>query len=380
MPQEFAVPSDTQQRLDKLALYLAADPDNLALLAEAIDVALTAGALPAASRYLARALALAPHDPFIVARQGHLLLGEHCWEEAAELFAGLLSAKADAILAYNAAYARFQLGQYEQASMMLLPFADQCDPVAMILLLRALHRSHQLELAIDLISRQEARLGGDSGFLAAASLVHVDGGDMRLAQRLSERALAAGTRPLEAVVSGATFYLSEGDAGQARAMFDEAVAINPRDGRSWFGLGVASLLAGDFTRGAEQLTRALEFIPEHIGSWHALGWCQLFAGHIELAEAAFRQALALDRNFGDTHGALAVVAALKHEPQTAQASVDRALGLDPDGLAARYAQMILGGQTADPARFRAVALRLLAARQSPTGRSLKQMVQEHAAR
>lgn len=87
-------------------------------------------------------------------------------------------------------------------------------------------------------------------------------------------------------------------------------------------------------------------------------------GELAEAEQTFRKALALDRNFGESHGGLAVVSALQGKKSEAEEGVQRALRLDPEGLSARYAEMVLSGVVNDPVKFRKLALRRFANRSS----------------
>ncbi len=67
----------------------------------------------------------------------------------------------------------------------------------------------------------------------------------------------------------------------------------------------------------------------------------ILAGGVAGAELAFDRVLALDRNFGETHGGLAVIAALQGREVDARASIKRALRLDPQSMSTQYAQMLL---------------------------------------
>lgn len=64
-------------------------------------------------------------------------------------------------------------------------------------------------------------------------------------------------------------------------------------------------------------------------------------GDVGAAHAAFEKALAIDRNFGETHGGLAIVAALQGREADAHLGIKRALRLDPQALSPRYADMVL---------------------------------------
>jgi hypothetical protein len=56
----------------------------------------------------------------------------------------------------------------------------------------------------------------------------------------------------------------------------------------------------------------------------------------------------MDRNFAESHGALATIAALRGERQRAQELINVALKLDPQSMAARYAAAVLSGDTGKP--------------------------------
>jgi Tfp pilus assembly protein PilF len=103
-------------------------------------------------------------------------------------------------------------------------------------------------------------------------------------------------------------------------------------------------------------------MPQHIGSWHGLAWCQLMRGDVEAARASFEAALVLDRNFGETHGGLAVIAALQGRKQEASEAIERAQRLDRSGLSARYAQALLDGNAQDAQALKALATRMLKGR------------------
>jgi Flp pilus assembly protein TadD len=124
-------------------------------------------------------------------------------------------------------------------------------------------------------------------------------------------------------------------------------------------------LNGDMASAKVHLERAVTNLPAHIGTLHALGWCQLMRRELAQAEQTFRKALALDRNFGESHGGLAVASALQGKKSEAEEGVQRALRLDPESLSARYAEMVLSGIVNDPEKFRKLALRLVSRRSGP---------------
>ncbi len=374
---------DALQQLARSEGYLAADPDNNELLARVIDLSLEAGDSERAERHVRAALQRYPDDTFFLARLGTVHLARRQWDEAATVLAPLNARHPDVNLAYNLAYAYLWLGRHADAYAALSPYAEapQLTPAMGTLLVRVLHHLGQLDQAIALAQTWQARGMADTALLAAASLVCFDNERLEQAEQWSAAALAADSAraPLEALITAGSLALARTDSAAAVARFEQALARNPAEGRSWSGLGTASLLRQDLASAGEQLEQAVRYMPGHIGSWHLLGWSRLLAGQIDAAARAFDTALNLDRNFGESHGGMAVVQARQGLRAEAEASIERALRLDPDSLSARYAQMILAGETDDPVRFKALARRLLSSRQGAFGQNLGQLLQRYEA-
>ncbi len=83
--------------------------------------------------------------------------------------------------------------------------------------------------------------------------------------------------------------------------------------------------------------RALEFIPQNVGTWVALGWTHFVRADFVQAEQTFRQALAVDRNFAESHGGLATVLVHLGRLEEGRAEVELARGLDPESFGWVYA-------------------------------------------
>jgi len=377
MQPDAATQQDLNARLTRVEGYLKSDPSNIELLGMAIDLSLAVGDVGRAAAHAGAARARHPSNPFVEYRYGHTLIAQGKWQEAAPLFAALLAAHPHVNVAYSLADCQLRAGEYADALQTLAPFRDDpaLPPEAVTLMLRALHHLGDFEGATALADAQGARMNNDTDFLSAASLLHLDNGQVEQAAALAERVLAGGQRPVEALVTSGTVALARTDTDLAIERFNEVLAKNPSEGRSWSGLGTASLLRQDLANARTQLEHAVRLMPTHIGSWHALGWCQLFDKDLAGAEQSFSTALALDRNFGESHGAMAVVAAYKGERDAAKEAVERALRLDPTCLAARYAQMVMNGQTEDPERFKAIAYRFLAGHKTVSGEAVTDVVE-----
>ncbi len=376
MPSTVRVHADPLTELDRVESHLARDPSNPHLRAEAVDLCLSIGQLGAARRHADAAVAHAPDDVFAAGRQGLVMMAEGRSAEAAVLFEKLLAQHADANLAFNLAFVYFRQARFLDARRVLEPFmaGEDIAPAAVTLFARTLHHLGQVAQGVELVRRHGSFCGSDAEFLGAASLLYLDNGQLDEAQRCSEAALASegGTAriPVEALVVAGSVALGRDKPAEATAHFTRALAANDSDGRVWSGLGLASMLASDLGLARDQLTRAAQHMPGHIGTLHALGWCLIMRNELPGARETFVRALALDRNFGESHGGMAVVAALQGRQAEAQDAADRAMGLDPKGLAAQYAQMSLSGAAHDANEFRQFALRALARRTGAFGVNL----------
>jgi tetratricopeptide (TPR) repeat protein len=368
------------QQLARMEGYLAQDTENSLLIADIIELCLQSGQFDAARRHVTAARALFPDDAFFQQREGHVLIAEGEFALALEIFECLYRLKGDAVLGHDLAYAQFCLGQYAQAQMTLQAHLSQPDvsAVNVALMLRCQHHLGQLSDALELASIHEKRCADDRDFLSAVSLLYLDDGQLERAQQASAAAIggdvSGGGVPLEAMVVGATLALAQGNLGTADRYYQAALKRKPDDGRSWSGIGLASLLRHDLESAAKQLEQALVYLPQHIGTRHLLGWCKIMAHDLVAADAIFRAALALDRTFGETHGGLAVVAALCGKRVEAEEGIRRALGLNPDGLAARYAQMLLSGGATDPEMLKRDTQALLKQRAGLFGGSMADML------
>src|SRR5262249_31376313 len=139
-------------------------------------------------------------------------------------------------------------------------------------------------------------------------------------------------------------FLALGDEDEERAqeLLGRALELHPTSGRAWSGKGLAAMFGGDFAAAEAALVQAGGHLPPHLGTRHALGWCRILRRDLDGAEASFRKAYELDRTFGETHGALAVIEILRGAGNRAQRRADTALRLDPQSLSGQLAKVLLG--------------------------------------
>jgi predicted Zn-dependent protease len=376
MPRYDSLQDAARIQLQRTQAYLQADPDNPSLLSAAIDQALAAGLPETAASLIDASLQRDPANALMRARMGDVLLAQRRWSEAAAWFDELLSEDPDAALAFGAAYARLSLGRHRDALALLLPYADQAGLHQRVatLLVRLLHGSGDASRALEVALRHLDTAAGDTALIALASLAAFDSNQLAQARSLADAALTGPERPAEALVTAASLALGQMDVDAAERLINEVLRERPEEGRAWSALGVAALMRRDFPTARANLETALRYIPDHIGTRLCLGWSRLFSDDRAGAAEEFAAALALDRNVGESHGAMAVALALAGRHEESKHSVDRALGLDPSSLSARYAEMVLNGQTEDPQRFLRLAQRLLRSRENDFGQRLSDLV------
>ncbi len=364
-------------RLERLLGFLAADPANERLRTDVFETALAAGAFDEAQRQAVWALTRNPVDFAWRHRLVLLDMARGEWDEARALLQGLKNeGQAGPAIECNLAYVDFAQGRLAEAESRLHALAgDELaqSPQGLAVLLSCQHRRGAPEEAVATFAPFAPRVESASAF-GAASLAAVDAEDLAVAAAWADQALARDRRQPEALVAKATLRLAEKDAQAALELLAIVLARKPDDGRALSTAALAELLAGRVAQARALFERSVVTMPRHVGTWLGFGWCDVFLNDLAGAHTAFETALALDPTFGESHGALAVVAALDGRRAEAETAIRRARGLDPRGLSAQYAQGVLDGERDDPQRFIASAQAALRRHSTPDGRTLDQVV------
>jgi Tfp pilus assembly protein PilF len=107
------------------------------------------------------------------------------------------------------------------------------------------------------------------------------------------------------------------------------------------GSGLGQLARGDAAAAAARLDGAAQRFGDHLGSWVAAGWAYYIAGDLATSRNRFETALALDDNFAETHGALAVLDLVEGQKDSARRRTEVALRLDRNCFAAALARSMI---------------------------------------
>lgn len=373
-----------REQLERLEGFMREDPANLKLLEDGFRAALRCGDWDRARIHLVQAQSLRPDDAYWPLREADFWLAQRRYKEARTVLERL-EARAQpgselaAVVIENLAFIDFSLCDDAACLAKLGPLMtphSASAPGSMSgslqqLWLRSLHRhgasARSCQWATD------AELAGNLSPEGAgvASLAAIDHQDFAAAQRWLRLASASQTAPsMEVMATQATLALASHSAKDAQQFADQALGINPKDGRAWSIRGFSSLLAGNLGTAATDFGHALKFMPGHVGTWHGQGWTQVLMRDLAAAQGSFTSALELDRNLAESHGALAVVLALQKQPQRARQHIELARRLDRAGLSSRYAEAILSGEVQDAQAIQRLAQRLVGGVKGPLGDSV----------
>jgi Tfp pilus assembly protein PilF len=330
-------------RAEQLSVFADQDPDNPDLLCDLLDELFTAGDVQGARARLkkvAPGLLQLSGVQFRVARCA-LLQGD--FSGAAGILEALCSQGIPpAGVVHDLAFVQLKLGEPARALQTLAGVPTTGEDVVAFALLRAraLHHLRDHAAALDTLAPFEDSMR-QAEICGVRALLWLDHGDNIRAAIEADRALRLDIRQHEAAIVRGTLALWEQRVDTSSEVFEQILAEHPDSGRALLGLGQDFMLRGNIPAGRGLLERATAEMPEHLGSWHALAWCQLIEGDLAGAKHSFDKAFAVDRTFGETHGGIALVHALRSERREAEESIKRAMRLDPQGRSARYAKSVL---------------------------------------
>jgi tetratricopeptide (TPR) repeat protein len=329
--------------LSRLLEFLELDPGNLALRRDAIEKAFGADRLDLADELIGAGLAAHPDEPTLLALSGLVHLQAQRYADAEHAFAGALARGIEAAeVSYNLACALFMQRRYSEAlDLLQAPAVAQAVQAAALLRIRCLHHLVRAEEAMAgcrtllQLTPQDAETNG------LLALMLYESGRLELAREHVRVALEQDSKQLEALLALASMQADAQEYVAARVSLNTLLQAHPQCGRGWLQWALIELSHMKLELAKQYIERAAAYLPGHIGTWHVLAWIHILLGDDLTAQAAFESALALDRNFAETHGGLAVLAARQGREDQARSSIKRALRLDSQCMSAACAQMVL---------------------------------------
>lgn len=344
-------------RVERLRSFIDRDPENVELAIDLVrSAAAEQGALNALDIETSLNRSVLDHPEY--ANAVGLMLLEAGEPQRAEPYLQKVRATVagNPGVNYNLAFALMQQHKFVDAIAEIDSVIDdwlQCTPL-MLLKARCHHHVEDFpaaeEAAVSFLEQHPDHLEA-TGLL---SLVLVDAGRHEEALALSNKVLSERPDQLEALLAQANASIASADYVSAADALAAARERFPDIGRVQVLLGQLNLLQAQHDEALQSFRAATELMPQHIGSWHLLAWCQLLLNDIDSACDGFMTALAIDRNFSESHGGLAVAQFLQGNFAQAQESADLALRLDRHSLSGLYAQSLLDEREGNPGRASAL--------------------------
>jgi len=335
-------PVSATARLNRLLVFVEMDGANPGFRKEAIREALKLGYWDTARKLADVGLNAQPADAELLSLSGVSHLSVHHYGEAEEAFAAALSRGADSAgLRYSLAFARFGERRYSESLSLLTPEIVEALPAALPLRARCQHYLRETDEAIETCTAHLAITDFDAETHGLLSLLLYERGRSEEAIPHADAALRCNPKQVDAMLVSVSLRAASRNYGIVRRSLDALLQSNPRCGRAWLGLALVELTRLQRHAAKRNMHTVALDAPEHAGRWHVLAWANIMLGDILSAEADFGRALAQDRSFGQTHGGLAVCAALQGRESEARVGIKRALHLDPQSMSACYAQILL---------------------------------------
>ncbi|HEX9932566.1 MAG TPA: tetratricopeptide repeat protein [Allosphingosinicella sp.] len=354
-------------RLERLMPLLESDPSNLSLIADAAESALDERRPEQALELLDRYGAIAPLPPRESNLRGLAAMQLQRFDEAAVVFESLADG-GDPGARFNLAWSRAMLNDADGALALLDEDLAHALPQAAMLKVQLLHSGGEFDVAADLARVYVERHPDHRGLLAAVSVLALDIEDGELAARC---AAAAGDHP-DAQTTLGTLALREDRGGEARDLFDRALARNAAVPRAWVGRGLARLMSGEADGAAADIDKGAEMFGDHLGSWIAAGWAHFVNRDLAAARARFETALGLDATFAEAHGALAVLDLVEGRIEEAKRGCEVALRLDRECYSGALARALLAARSGDAAAAQRIFEAALTVPVDRSGRTIAQ--------
>lgn len=343
--------SAEQNRLARLVTFLGHDPTNLTLLADALRLAIDLGDVVHGQQLIDHMKTQVIEEPNVCALAAHV-----CLQAGQYAAAGVYGDKAIAggiehpAVIFNTAQGHFYSGDYAATDVLLSRLSHESQSPAPLLMMhaRALHQLEETEQAEVLVARALLLEPENTDIRGLFALLQYENDNYSPALITAHETLAENPDQLDALIACASVHFHQHNISASRNAWLHTVAAHPECGRAWSGLARLEFNELEFDAAEEHLKTAVQFMPDHIGTWHLLAWIYILRGDSIQARQALDRSFALDRNFGETHGGLAIVDIMDGMTERAQKGIRRALKLKPDGLSAHYAEALLLRQAGYP--------------------------------
>ncbi|NQZ13146.1 MAG: hypothetical protein HRT35_38870 [Algicola sp.] len=234
----------------------------------------------------------------------------------------------------------FLTGQYQKVAE--LATNAKLIPETKVIVARVLQRQDAFEQAANLIAETTSAEG-----LGLLSLLRLDLGQFDQAFATSQRTLSLKADQVDALQTKASLLVSERNMVRGGRAIRKVLKLKPNSGRMLALQGEVEFFSLEIPPAIKSFEKTLKLMPDHIGSLYFLGWCYCMAGEFDVAALTFNKALALDANFAESQGALAVIAVLRNDLETGAKLAGEVLDKTPECASANYALELIAEQNTD---------------------------------
>jgi len=334
---------DMAGKIERYESYVRYDPGNALLWMNLGDLYHKVSRFDEAIACFERCLH--DHPEFTSARSNlaGVMISQHRFAEAERMLRALLTeAGGSADLLFNLGLSLFYQGRWAEAER-AFGEAQACGlttPESYAYRARCRHHAGDMGQAIQFCQQWVDATGNaeSRGYLA---LLHMDQGDLAQARHLADEVIRISPDNVHAGLVLGTVSIEAQEIVQASAQFERILAREPGNARAWLGVGLARLYQQRHADAVAALEKAVQIIPDSVGIRVTLGWATLAGKDVVGAERTFRDAVEVDRNFGEAYGGLASALALQNRIDAAREAIRRARRLDPHGFGCLFAQTVV---------------------------------------
>lgn len=333
-------PADAIARHER---YLAVDPANPLLLRALGDLYHQAGDFAKALETYEKCLALDPADSAAQSRIAGVCISQHRFADAESALRAIIARDGpDPVLFHNLGVSLYHQQRWADAAAALKQAREgglrEADNLRY--LSYALHylgdTAHALEVCDAWL-----KLAPSSATAGYRALLQMDDGDVAAAVHSAQQVVADEPDNPNANLVLGMWETERLEIEAAAPRFLRLTQAEPENPRAWLGLALVQLYGQQHEAAIASFHKALEFMPDNVGTIVALGWAQFAHNQIPAAEKTFRRAIEIERNFGESHGGLAVTLVWQNRREEARREIALAKRLDPKGFGLVYARSVL---------------------------------------
>ncbi len=231
-------------RLDRLASLLKAEPENLPLHRECVELALREGRYEQALDLVDARLCRHAGEAETLYARSNALIGLKRYADALVVLKSLEDqGVAQLAVMRNLATCHYLLQQFENSRAYAdrLIAAGEASAGTVYLAVSSLHHLGEIDEALKLADAHSSTAEQDGPLAGVCALVYIDGENSTKAGKFAAVALAHNPDSIDGLTAQATLAAAELDAENAERQFIRVTELSPNNGRAWLGLEVSRL-------------------------------------------------------------------------------------------------------------------------------------------